>query len=170
MNLYQINAEIEQLEHAADDGLLIDPETGELISFEEALDRLRMEKAKKIENVALWCKNLASDVVALKAEEDNLAKRRRAAEAKQERLKAYLLNAITEPDGRVVPFHGTKAVVSVRNNAPSVIISDEAILPMEFKIQKIEVKPDKKSIGEVLKRGIAVPGAHLEAGRSVLIK
>ena len=170
MNLYQINAEIEQLEHAVEDGLLIDEETGELLTLEDALDQLRMERAAKMENIALWCKNLASDVVALKAEEDNLAKRRREAEAKQARLKAYLLGAMTQADGRVLPFHGTKAVVTVRNNAPSVKISDEALLPMEFKIQKIEVVPDKNSIKEVLKRGIEVPGAHLERTRSVFIK
>jgi hypothetical protein len=41
---------------------------------------------------------------------------------------------------------------------------------MEFKIQKIEVKPDKASIKEVLSRGIEVPGAKLERGRSVVIK
>jgi hypothetical protein len=80
------------------------------------------------------------------------------------------MNALTEPDGRVLPFHGTKAVVSFRKNPPSVIISDESLLPHEFKIQKIEMKPDRKSIAEVLKRGIAVPGAHLEEGRSVMIK
>ena len=170
MNLYQINAEIEQLENAVEDGLLIDEETGELLTLEDALDQLRMERTAKMENIALWCKNLASDAAALKAEEDNLAKRRRAAEAKLARLKAYLLGAMTQADGRVIPFHGTKAVVTVRNNAPSVKISDEALLPMEFKIQKIETVPDKKSIAEVLKRGIEVPGAHFERTRSVMIK
>lgn len=170
MNLYQINAEIEQLEVACEDGLLIDPETGELLTFEQALDRLRMERTQKIENIALWCKNLASDAAALKAEEEQLAKRRKAAEAKSERLKAYLLSAMTQPDGKVLPFHGTRAVVSVRNNAPSVVISDEALLAMEFKIQKIEVKADKASIKEVLQRGIEVPGARLERTRSVIIK
>lgn len=170
MNLYQINAEIEQLENAVEDGMLIDEETGELMTIEQALDQLRMERTQKIENIALWCKNLASDVAALKAEEDNLGKRRKAAEAKQARLKAYLLGALTQPDGKVIPYHGTKAVVSVRNNAPAVKISDEALLPMEFKIQKIEIVPDKKSIAEVLKRGIEVPGAHFEATRSVIIK
>lgn len=170
MNLYQINAEIEQLENAVEDGLLIDEETGELLTFEQALDQLRMERTAKMENIALWCKNLASDVAALKAEEENLAKRRKATEAKSERLKAYLLGVMTQPDGKVLPFHGTKAVVTVRKNPPKVVISDEALLPMEFKIQKIESVADKKSIMEVLGRGIEVPGAHMEQGRSVIIK
>lgn len=170
MNLYQINAEIEQLENAVEDGMLINEETGELLTIEQALDMLKMERTQKIENIALRCKNLASDVVALKAEEDNLAKRRKAAETKQTRLKAYLLGAMTQADGKVLPFHGTRAVVTVRNNAPSVRISNEVLLPMEFKIQKIETVPDKKSIAEVLKRGIEVPGAELERTRSVIIK
>lgn len=170
MNLYQINAEILQLENAAEDGMLIDPETGELMTLEDALNQLRMERTQKIENIALWCKNLASDVVALKTEEDNLAKRRKAAEAKQERLKAYLLSAMTMEDGKVLSFHGTKAVVSVRNNPASVVISDEAKLPREFMIQKITMAADKASIKEVLSRGIEVPGARLEQKRSVTIR
>ena len=170
MNLYQINAEIEQLENAVEDGLLIDEETGELMTIEQALDQLRMERTQKIENIALWCKNLASDAAALKAEEDNLAKRRKAAETKCERLKAYLINAMTMEDGKVLPFHSVKAAVTIRNNAPSVVIRDEALLPREFMIQKITTAPDKASLKEVLSRGIEVPGASLEKKRSVMIK
>ena len=53
MNLYQINAEIEQLENAVEDGMLIDEETGELLTFEQALDQLHMMKTEKVENIAL---------------------------------------------------------------------------------------------------------------------
>ena len=170
MNLYQINAEIEQLENAVEDGLLIDKETGELLTFEQALDRLHIERTQKIENIALWCKNLASDVDQLKSEEDNLAKRRKAAEAKIESLKRYLMSALMREDGTTDKIKTARTTVSVRCNAPSVIISDEALLPKEFKITKIECKPDKMQIKEVLSRGIEVPGAHLERGRSVVIK
>lgn len=170
MNLYQINAEIEQLENACEDGLLIDKETGELMTIAQALEQMKMDRAEKIENIALWCKNLASDVAALKAEEDNLAKRRKAAEAKIESLKGYLMGALVHADGTTDKFRSARTTVSVRRNAPSVVISDEALLPMEFKIQKIEVKPDKASIKEVLSRGIEVPGARLENTRSVIIK
>lgn len=170
MNLYQINAQIEQLENAVEDGILIDEETGELMTIAQALEQLKMDKSEKIENIALWCKNLASDVAVLKAEEDNLGKRRKAAEAKIESLKGYLMGALMHEDGTADKFRTARTTVSVRRNAPSVIISDEALLPKEFKIQKIETAPDKKSIAEVLKRGIEVPGAHLESTRSVIIK
>ena len=170
MNLYQINAQIAELENAVDDGLLIDEETGELLTMEQALDMIKMERSQKIENIALWCKNLASDVAKIKAEEDNLSERRKATEKKIESLKRYLMGALMHEDGTAEKFRTALTTVSVRKNAPSVIISDEALLPKEFKIQKIEIKPDKSSIKEVLQRGIEVPGAHLESTRSVIIK
>lgn len=170
MNLYQINAEIEQLENAVEDGMLIDEETGELMTFEQALDQLHMMKTEKVENIALLIRNLDAESIALKAEEERFTKRRKAAEAKSERLRAYLLSALTKEDGTTEKVKTNRVNVSVRLSGPSVIISDESILPKEFKIQKIEVKPDKASIKEVLSRGIEVPGAKLERGRSVVIK
>ena len=170
MNLFQINAEIEQLENAVEDGLLIDEETGELMTLEQALDQLQMMKTEKVENIALFIRNLDAESVALKAEEERFAKRRKAAEAKSERLRAYLLSALTKEDGTTEKVKTTRVNVSVRLSGPSVVFTDESLLPMEFKIQKIEVKPDKASIKEVLMRGIEVPGAKLERGRSVIIK
>lgn len=170
MNLYQINADIEQLENAVEDGLLIDEETGELMTIEQALDQLHMMKTEKVENIALFIRNLDAESVALKAEEERFAKRRKAAEAKSERLRAYLLSALTKEDGTTEKVKTTRVNVSVRLSGPSVVFTDESLLPMEFKIQKIEVKPDKASIKEVLSRGIEVPGAKLERGRSVIIK
>lgn len=170
MSLYQINQEIERLENAVEDGILIDEETGELLTIEDALNQLHMERTEKIENIALWCKNLASDVAVLKAEEDNLAKRRKAAEAKQARLKAYLMSALIHEDGSADKFRSARATVSIRANAPSVVISDQTLIPSEFMIRKVEVVPDKASMKEVLQRRIEIPGAHLERGRSVIIK
>lgn len=170
MNLFQINAEIEQLENAVEDGLLIDEETGELMTLEQALDQLQMMKTEKVENIALFIRNLDAESVALKAEEERFAKRRKAAEAKSERLRAYLLSALTKEDGTTEKVKTTRVNVSVRLSGPSVVFTDESLLPMEFKIQKIEVKPDKASIKEVLSRGIEVPGAKLERGRNVVIK
>ena len=69
MKLYEINSEIENL---------VDTETGEIadIAF---FEQLSMERTAKIEGIALYIKNLDSDVTALKAEETALAERRVAA-------------------------------------------------------------------------------------------
>lgn len=170
MNLYQINAEIEQLENAVEDGMLIDEETGELLTFEQALDQLHMMKTEKVENIALLIRNLDAESIALRAEEERFTKRRKAAEAKSERLRTYLLNALTREDGTTEKVKTNRVHVSVRLSGPSVAFSDEALIPKEFKITKIECTPDKKQIKEVLSRGIEVPGAYLKRGRSIVIK
>ncbi len=84
MTLYEIDKNIEQLANA------VDPETGELLVDNDALDALMMERESKIENIACYVKNLAADVKALKDEETALAERRKATEKKAERLRDYL--------------------------------------------------------------------------------
>ncbi len=80
MNLYEIQNEIMNC---------VDEETGEIIDIEKIAE-LQLERAAKIENIALWIKNLVSDAAALKAEEAILAERRKRAESKAEQLRAYL--------------------------------------------------------------------------------
>lgn len=84
MTLYEIDARLAEL---------IDPETGELLDV-EAFDALQMERSEKIENVALWAKNLAAEAAAIKGEIEALTERKNAAERRVERLKAYLAYAL----------------------------------------------------------------------------
>lgn len=84
MTLYEIDQKIMEL---------IDPETGELLDV-EAFDALQMERVEKIENVALWVKNLAAEAAAIKGEVETLTARKNAAERRVDRLKAYLAYAL----------------------------------------------------------------------------
>ena len=54
MNLYEIDAAITAL---------VDPETGEISDF-DAFDQLSMARDQKIENIALYYKNLVADAAA----------------------------------------------------------------------------------------------------------
>lgn len=72
---------------------LIDKETGEIKDF-DAFEQLQMERDDKIENVALWVKDLSAEVEALKAEKKRLDDRQKAAERKIESLKKYLTYAL----------------------------------------------------------------------------
>ena len=77
MTLYEIDHAISEAFERA-----IDPETGELIN-EEAwaqLEALQMDREQKLENVALWVKDLNAEAAAIREEEKNLAKRRQSAE------------------------------------------------------------------------------------------
>ena len=64
---------------------LVDPETGEIMDG-EAFDQLQMERETKLENIALWIKNLKAENAAIRQEEKALAERRKAGENKVERI------------------------------------------------------------------------------------
>lgn len=84
ISLYEINSQIEQAWGAA-----VDPDTGEIINEEalQALDGLTMQREEKLENLALFYKNLSAEAEALKAEKMRLAARQAAAEKKAEGIK-----------------------------------------------------------------------------------
>lgn len=168
MTLYQIDARLAALEQA-EAGEIIDPETGEVVELENAIERLQLAREEKLENIALWCKNLAAEAAAIKVEEESLMKRRKAAEGKLERLKGYLVAALTHADGTADKFRTARASITVRLNPPK-LICDEEQLPEEFKLRKLTIVPDASALKEVLGRGIDVPGARLERGRSVMIR
>ena len=170
MTLYDIDARIAALDGAAEDDMLIDAETGELISVSQALDALRMEREAKLENVACWVKNLSAEADAIREEENRLVKRRKAAETKAANLKAWLLSAMTREDGTTDKLKTGRVMVSVKKNPPSTVVDDEALLPWAYKTVKEIVAQDKAAIKAAILAGEEVPGAHLEYGRSVVIK
>ena len=169
MTLYDIDAQIAALDGAAEDDMLIDAETGELISVSQALDALRMEREAKLENVACWVKNLSAEADAIREEENRLAKRRKSAETKAVNLKAWLLAAMTREDGTTDKLKTGRVAISVKRNPPSTVV-DEALLPSTYKVAKITYQANKELIKRELLAGGEVPGAHLEYGRSVVIK
>lgn len=141
----------------------IDQETGELIDFER-FESLQMERNQKIENVALWIKNLQSDALAFKAEKEAFAEREQAATKKAEQLKAWLAQVL---EGQ--KFSTARCAVSFRRSE-SVTIEDENSIPQEMMVQKVEFKPDKKAIKELLKGGFDVPGCRLVENLNTQIK
>lgn len=169
MTLYDIDAQIAALDGAAEDDMLIDQETGELISVSQALDALRMEREAKLENVACWVKNLCAEADAIREEEIRLVKRRKTAETKAANLKAWLLDAMTREDGTTDKLKTGRVAVSVKRNPTSTVV-DDALLPSTYKVAKITYQANKEMIKRELLAGGEVPGAHLEYGRSVIIK
>lgn len=153
-SLYQINQDILDC---------IDMETGEIIDV-EAFQSLQIAKEDKIENIALYYKNLIADAEAYKAEKNAFAEREKRAINKAESLKHYLQ---TELQGK--PFKTVKADISYRKST-SVNIYDEAKLPQDYLVEKITHTPDKKAISDKLKAGEEVAGAVLVFSQNVNIK
>lgn len=153
-SLYEIDAEIMSC---------IDFETGEIID-PERLEALQMERGRKIENVALWVKNLKADLTAYKAEKEAFAERERQAKDKIESLSKWLTRAL---DGQ--KFSTSKVAVSFRKSE-AVEIVDETKIPKKFIRKKIETAPDKTAIKEAIKNGLKVRGAALVENQNISIK
>lgn len=93
-SLYEINSQIEQAWGAA-----VDPDTGEIINEEalQELEQLGMQREEKLENLALFYKNLSAEAEALKAEKMRLAARQAAAEKKRQRVLKSTLRSLWIP-------------------------------------------------------------------------
>ena len=153
-SLYTINQEILNC---------VDLETGEILD-EQAFEALQIERNEKLENIALWVKNLLSESEALKAEEKSFYERRKAAENKAESLKRYLDSAL-----KGQKFNTTKVAISYRKST-SVDVLDVSKLPKQYQVVKTEVVPDKKAIGDTLKAGNKITGAELVERNNIQIK
>ena len=133
----------------------------------DTLSALQDAIEDKAENIAKLVKNLEADAKIIKEEEQRLAERRRAIEAKVERLKTYLQEQL-----EVAGLQKVKRptiTVAIQNNPPSVEIADEKLIPSEFMIPQ-PAKVDKKSILDRLKNGEMIPGCSLKQTKGVRIR
>lgn len=153
-NLYEINQSLMAC---------IDSETGEIIDIEK-LSELALERDEKIENIALWIKNLKSDIEAYKAEIDSFTARKKTAENKLESLTRYLSDFL---DGQA--YKTAKAQISFRTTT-SVKVADGIIPPDEYCRITTKIDPDKKKIKEALESGIEINGCELLQSRSMSVK
>lgn len=160
MTLYEIGRQyLEALE-----GMEIDPETGELLNG-EAIARMSGAFDEKCEAVGCYIKELNAQAAAIKAEQDGLQKRRKALEAKAERLREYLADwMIAAGKDRL---ETPRAALSWRKTS-AVVVDDLEALPESCR--KVKIEADKALIRMLLKQGDAVEGARLEEGRSLQIR
>ena len=161
MTLYEIDSRI---------AALVDPESGELLDY-DAFDALQMERNEKIENMALWYKDLTAEAKAIRDEADSLTERRKAIESKADRLKCYLDLAL---DGQ--KFQTPRCVVTFRKTS-SIQIDDQKVLlswlekfGYENCIRYREPEISKAEVGKLLKSGVEVPCASIHESRSMGVK
>ena len=152
MKLYEINEAILNC---------VDPETGE--ADVEKLDELIMMRDEKLENLALWVKDLRAEAEAIKAEEKALAKRRKKKERRAESIKAYLKK---ELDGK--RFETSRAVCSFKKSQ-KVEITDLDKIPDDY-LRYSTPTADKTAIKAAIKDGISIEGAELVDSVSMTIK
>ena len=158
MTIYEIDNEIMNC---------VDMETGEVIDTEK-LNELQLERDAKIENVALWIKELNAEAEAIKQEKLALADRQRVAENKAESLKnwiAYALNGEKFKTAKCsVSFRTTESVEVTEEGLESLMNGHDELLTYKAP------EPNKKAIKQALKDGLTVAGVQLVQNTSTIIK
>ena len=145
---------------------LVDPETGEITDF-EALDNLTIARDEKIENIAMWIKNLTAEGKAIRDEEKSLAERRRTAENKAESLEKYLEQTLSGEK-----FSTAKVAISYRKSTAVNIADEETFAKTACPTYLVyqPAKIDRKAIAEALKAGAVIEGAELVERNNMQIK
>lgn len=137
---------------------------------QETLDGLQGTLEQKAVNVAAFARNLEALAEQIRGAEVAMAGRRRALEARAARLRGYL-HANLERAG-ILKVEHPYFVLTVKRNPPSVIVTDVDALPDEYCVPPAppERVADKRKIGDAIKAGNDVPGAHLETKTRLEIK
>lgn len=134
----------------------------------DTLESLQYPLEQKATNVAMFARNLEATAEAIREAEGEMAKRRKALESRAASIRSYLLQNMVRAG--VTKIECPMFKLAVRDNPPSVVIDGD--VPAEFMRQPEPPPPvaDKKAIGEALKAGREVPGAHLSRGQRLEIK
>lgn len=150
----------------------VDQETGEIID-PEALTALNMEREKKIEGVALWIKDLNAEAEAIGNEINALTARKKAAENKVGRLKAWLAEVL---EGEI--FKTSKVRISYNHSTKLNVIDEQSVVNyiqthytepeqlLKFSLPEIR----KDAVKAEIKNGAEIPGCCVELTESVVIK
>lgn len=141
----------------------VDQETGEIIDL-DGLEMLKMERDKKISNIACWIKNLKAEAEAIKAEKENLAKRQQSCEKKVEQLKYYLAYALNG-----TKYQDARVSISYRKSE-TVEVDDFAIFSLPEEYIKTEKSIKKAELKSALKQGLKFEGCKLVEKNNIQIR
>lgn len=156
MTLYEIDQNLAALMDA------VDPETGEWIGDVQAWECLSEERDRKLENTALFIKELRGDIAKFKTEIETLQKRMRVLMNKE----AWLLENLRRSlDGQM--FETPKCVVRFKANPKAVTVTDEkacmawAIENHQDVIKYADPVLSKSALKTLIEEGTEVPGAEI---------
>lgn len=163
MKLYELRQEYQALAAAAE-AAGDDPEL--LQAYEDTLSSLGGDIVDKVHACCIVVRGLEAEAEAIKAEEERLYKRRKAAENSADRLRAYMtveLATIGMLTVRTQLFS-----VTLATNKAKLVVTDETALPPG--LWKSVPKLDSEAVRAAIERGDKVDGAHLQTSQSIRIR
>jgi hypothetical protein len=134
-------------------------------AFEDTLQSITESIEDKAQGYAAVISELQGEVEKRKKEIERITKQKAAMENSIKLMKENLLHGM-----ETAGIQKTKGryMVSIRNNAPHAVITDENMIPVQF-IKTVETI-DKSGLTAYLKANEIVRGAHLEQGKSLQIR
>ena len=162
MTFSQIQDEIRNMLDVPDDELS-DEQRETLCAY---LDELGDQEASKVDSFGQFIRIESARAEALKAEATRLASKARTAAGRIAFLKAKYLDAMQRNGLQNV--RGQVYALSVRAT-DVVTITNEAMLPERYVVEKTTIMPDKLAIKDALKKGEAIPGAILDKSYSLRV-
>lgn len=135
-------------------------DTLEAIDWQEQFDQ-------KAEGYAHVIKNLEADVAMYKNEEANFKAKKQAAQKKLDYIKDNIIAAMSVTGQTEV--RGGSLTLKLQKNSESVLVNED-LLPKKYFVKKVESKPDKNALKELLRSGRAIKGAELIRTEKLVIK
>jgi hypothetical protein len=139
-------------------------------TFVDTLESLSGDLEVKATNVAMFVRNLEASAESIKAAEKQMADRRKAIEAKAERIRNYLKDNMARTG--ITKIDCPYFALSLRNSPPAVEIINANEIPAQYFDIPEPPAPvlNKNRLKDDLKNGVIVEGARLTQGSYLQIK
>lgn len=137
-------------------------------TIRDTLDGYSADFDNKVIAIASLIRNLEATSTSIKEAETQMETRRKAMERKADWLREYVINnmkAIGKNEINCPLFS-----VKVRTNRPSVVVADDAYIPVAYQVEKFVVTPDKKALLKALESGEKLEGVSLVCSNTLSIK
>lgn len=168
MKMYEINEEIRNMIDMLESGVIaFEDENGEKQYITEALNKLKLDRRKKLENIALAVEEIETAAEGLKERAKLLTERSKTVQTRADRLKEYIIHSMEAfGDKRI---DGEICRLTIRKSDK--VIVDEEFLPSEYwRTKPAEEEVDKIKIAKDLKLGKVIEGARFEKSTSLQIR
>lgn len=163
MKLFEITKEYEDILNDLydEDGVVNETALALLEKNESAMEQ-------KAIAIASFIQNMDAERDAIDKAKAAMIDREKRYKKRIEDLKGYLLTHMERRSINKIscPYFE----INLKKCPPSVAITDEKLLPEEYKRTKVEVLPDKIKMLSEMKVGVLIPGAHLQQSLRLEIK
>jgi hypothetical protein len=165
LTLYEIT---EQYRSALDFLANTPEEEIDMDSFAAQLANLQSDLNSTAAAVGCYIREVEAESAAIKEWLKFQQDRARRLDSTATRLRNYLLGELKLAGIKNVK--DLRIVINIRKNPPRVKITDENLLPSEYRRTHIVSEPDKWAIKDILNSGCTIPGAELETIERLEIK